>query len=122
MPKISTFETNHMTDAVFYILLALLTPRHGYGVMKYVEGLTDGKVKISSATLYTLLKKLQQEGLIEPCADNSTDKKIEYTVTSQGLSIVKAEIDRHIGMAQHGCDALEEKANKEFENIGSNPV
>lgn len=44
-----------MTETIFYTLLALLTPNHGYGIMKFVKGLTDERVKLGTGTLYTML-------------------------------------------------------------------
>jgi len=47
-----------LTEAVYYILLSLLTPRHGYGIMQNAELLSAGRVKLAAGTLY---------GAITPC-------------------------------------------------------
>ena len=49
-----------LTDSGYYILLALLNPNHGYGIMKYVEEITAGEFIIGPATLYTTLKKCKK--------------------------------------------------------------
>ena len=46
MSKNNTAESEELTDAMYYILLALMKERHGYAVMKYVEELTQGRVVI----------------------------------------------------------------------------
>lgn len=57
--KIS-IEQNQLTDSGYYISLSLLEPKHGYGIMKYVEGLTEREFIIGPATLYTTLKKCKK--------------------------------------------------------------
>ena len=41
-----------LTEAVYYILLSLLSPRHGYGIMQNAETLSGGRVKLAAGTLY----------------------------------------------------------------------
>ena len=53
MPKQDTFETEQLTDAAFYILLALIEPLHGYAIMKYIEQMTGVPGMIGPGTLYT---------------------------------------------------------------------
>lgn len=52
----NSLEEQQLTEPGYYILLALLVPMHGYGVIKYIEELTDGEMVIGAATLYTMLK------------------------------------------------------------------
>ena len=40
--------TTALTEAVFYILLSLDTPLHGYGIMQAITALTDGRVNIGA--------------------------------------------------------------------------
>ena len=51
MPKQDTFETEQLTDAAFYILLALIEPLHGYAIMKYIEQMTGVPGMIGPGTL-----------------------------------------------------------------------
>gem|GEM_PF-6914801 len=44
--------TTALTEAVFYILLSLDTPLHGYGIMQNVEHLSGGRVRLAAGTLY----------------------------------------------------------------------
>ena len=81
-----------MTETAFYILLALLEPRHGYGITKFVEDLAEGRIKLGSGTIYGTLTKLTRDGLIE-IYDNS-DKRTVYRITDSGREILHAESER----------------------------
>ncbi|MDE6233212.1 MAG: PadR family transcriptional regulator, partial [Lachnospiraceae bacterium] len=41
-----------LTEAVYYILLSLIQPLHGYGIMQNVEKLSKGRVRLAAGTLY----------------------------------------------------------------------
>lgn len=91
---ISALEKEYlpMSESLFYILLSLHEPRHGYGISKYVSALTDGRVKIGCATLYGTLGKLQKSGLI--CVFDESSNRITYELTSRGRALIKSEIAR----------------------------
>ncbi|MBU5486680.1 PadR family transcriptional regulator [Clostridium sp. MSJ-8] len=95
------------TDSSYYILLSLLKPRHGYGIMKYVEELTEGEFTIGPATLYTTIKKIQNSGYIE-LAGESEDRKKIYKLTQKGEEAILSEIKRRIRMAEQGKKVLKE--------------
>ncbi len=81
-----------MSESLFYILLSLHEPRHGYGISKYTAELTEGRVKISCATLYNTLAKLQGSGVI--CVFDDSGNRITYELTSRGRALLRAEIAR----------------------------
>lgn len=54
-----------LTEAVYYILLSLVQPLHGYGIMQRAEALSGGRVKLAAGTLYGALSTLQERGWIE---------------------------------------------------------
>lgn len=95
------------TDSSYYILLSLLKPRHGYGIMKYVEELTEGEFTIGPATLYTTIKKIQNSGYIELVGESEDRKKI-YKLTQKGEEAILSEIKRRIRMAEQGKKVLKE--------------
>lgn len=95
------FSENQLTDSGYYILLALLEPKHGYGVMKYIEELTDGEFVIGPATLYTTLKKMQKNDFIILVGESEDRKKI-YKLTELGNKVIMEEINRRIRMAKQG--------------------
>ena len=54
-----------LTEAVFYILLSLQKPLHGYGIIQNVEQLSGGRVKLAAGTLYGALNSLVDKGWID---------------------------------------------------------
>ncbi|PZE20657.1 PadR family transcriptional regulator [Paenibacillus xerothermodurans] len=86
-------------------MLSLICPRHGYAIMKYIEKLTDGEVSIGPATLYTLIKKLQDADYIT-LDQSEEERRKTYSVTAKGRAIISDEIARRSRMAQHGIKAL----------------
>lgn len=81
-----------MTETAFYILLALGTPRHGYGIIKHVEEMTNNRIFLGSGTVYGTLAKMQQDGLISVHADGQ--RKTVYIITSRGKNLMQKEILR----------------------------
>lgn len=97
----SNVSEYQLTDSGYYILLSLLTPNHGYGIMKYVEDITEGEFVIGPATLYTTLKKMQKSELIKLQGEGEERKKI-YEVTVWGKEVIYEEIKRRVRMAKVG--------------------
>lgn len=81
-----------MSEPMFYILLSLKQPLHGYGIIKFVEKLTESRLKLSYGTLYGILSKLQKAGVI--CIYDEIDNRIIYELTSRGKALLSAEIER----------------------------
>ena len=56
-----------MTGQAFFVLTALAdAPRHGYGIVREVVELSQGRVKLKIGSLYGVLDRLSADGLIEP--------------------------------------------------------
>ncbi len=81
-----------MTETIFYTLLALLEPNHGYGIMKFVKELTEERVKLGTGTLYTMLGRLVEDQMI--IVLNELDGKKTYHITDTGKAILKLEQER----------------------------
>lgn len=81
-----------MTETAFYILLSLTEPRHGYGIIKAVEEMTNGRITLGSGTIYGTLTKMQKDQLITVYADEK--RKTIYEVTEIGKQIMQAEMNR----------------------------
>jgi DNA-binding PadR family transcriptional regulator len=81
-----------LKSADFHILLALTDgPRHGYGIMKEVETESGGGVRLEIGSLYRLLARLLESGLIE---DADTDERRHYyRITRSGRRALKAEAE-----------------------------
>jgi DNA-binding PadR family transcriptional regulator len=86
--------TGALTEAVYYILLALYQPMHGYGIMQRVQALSGGRVVLGAGTLYGALSTLVEKGWIVPQSGAEGDRKKEYAITPQGRAAVEAEIRR----------------------------
>ena len=84
-----------LTETVFYILLTLTKPLHGYGIMQEISALTDGRLNLGAGTLYGALKNLQKKGWISEVDSppDSRDKRA-YVITNEGREALTAEIDR----------------------------
>ncbi|MEG0452472.1 MAG: helix-turn-helix transcriptional regulator [Coprobacillus sp.] len=81
------FET--LTPQMFYILLVLNVPRHGYEIMNEVSHITEGEVNIGAGTLYTLLPRFQTEGYIDLISIE--DQKKIYQLTPLGKKKLQKE-------------------------------
>ncbi|MFA9556982.1 PadR family transcriptional regulator [Evansella sp. AB-rgal1] len=81
-----------MSETAFYILLSLTKPRHGYGIVKHVEEITNSRLRLGSGTVYGTLTKMQKDGIITVYADE--DRKTVYEITSLGNTLMKTEIQR----------------------------
>lgn len=81
-----------MTETAFYILLSLTEPRHGYGIVKHVEEISNSRIRLGSGTVYGTLTKMQKDGIITVFADE--ERKTVYEVTEIGKKLITAEIDR----------------------------
>lgn len=86
-----------LSEATFLILLSLLPqPRHGYAIMKDVEALSNGRVVMSTGTLYGALKRLLEQAWIERLDDTVVDgrERKAYRLTDLGRRILEAETSR----------------------------
>ena len=84
-----------LTEAFYYILLALRKPNHGYGVIQEIEELTGGRVVVGPGTLYGALQTMQKREWIRIYSqDTESRKKKEYIITDLGRAAFEAEKSR----------------------------
>src|ERR1700684_4714189 len=89
-----------LTPAMFHVLLALAgEDLHGYAILKDVEQRTAGEVKLSTGTLYGIIKRLLNDGLIierreRPSAANDDERRRYYRLTAKGREVAAAEAER----------------------------
>ena len=100
MPESS--ERGALTEAVFYILLSLHTPMHGYRIMQTVRELSNGRVDLGAGTLYGAINTLLEKKWIKPVAGELDSRKKEYRITELGKSIASAELKRLEELLQTG--------------------
>lgn len=98
-----------LTEAVYYILLSLLEPLHGYGIMQKVEQLSGGRLRLAAGTLYGAISTMQEKGWITALGGGSDSRKKEYIITDKGREILHAEYARLVELVENGRAILEGK-------------
>lgn len=93
-----------LTEAAFFVLLSLAPkPKHGYAILKEVESLSHHRVSLSTGTLYGVIKRLLEQGWIEPidetdftegAPDEPKRGRKAYTLTELGQRNLQAETER----------------------------
>jgi DNA-binding PadR family transcriptional regulator len=86
-----------LTPAAFHVLLALADgPKHGYLILKDVEERTNGDVRLSTGTLYGLIKRfLDDELIVELAGEGVADERRRpYRLTPFGREVASAEATR----------------------------
>jgi len=96
-----------LTEAVYYILLSLTQPLHGYGIMQNVEQLSGGRVRLAAGTLYGAISTLLERGWITALPGEQDSRKKEYQITPAGREVLKAELLRLRELVKNGEEILE---------------
>ena len=91
-----------LTEAVYYILLSLVTPRHGYGIMQETERMSGGRVKLAAGTLYGALNGLLDRGWIRAVPGAEDSRRKEYALTDKGKEALESELDRLRELVKNG--------------------
>lgn len=97
-----------LTEAVYYILLSLNVPRHGYGIMQNVELLSKGRVRLAAGTLYGAINTLLEKNWIRALPEDG--RKKEYVLTETGREMLHAEMERLFELLDNGHRVLEGEA------------
>jgi DNA-binding PadR family transcriptional regulator len=90
-----------LSESTAYILLALVEPLHGYGIMQMVEQISQGTVKLGPGTLYGAFTTLEGEGLIVKVGE--ADRRKTYALTEKGKSVLKEHIRRSEILVKNGA-------------------
>ncbi|MCL6458607.1 MAG: PadR family transcriptional regulator [Gorillibacterium sp.] len=90
-----------MTEAMYYTLLALMNPNHGYQLMNEVTDVSNGRVHMGPGTLYGVLTRMQNDGLITIISDDGRRKT--YVITIEGKSVLKQEYKRLLALVEDGA-------------------
>lgn len=84
-----------LTEALFYILLTVRTPNHGYGIIQNISEMTDGRVILGPGTLYGAINSMLTKGWISLYSeDKESRKKKEYLITNMGKTAFQNEVKR----------------------------
>ena len=87
-------ENIALTEAVYYILLSLYLPLHGYGIMQKVAELSAGRVNLAAGTLYGALGTLVEKGWIEALQGEENSRQKRYEITDLGRKMAERELLR----------------------------
>jgi len=89
-------ESTPITEPVLLILLSLAEqPRHGYSILKDVEEISEGRVRLSTGTLYGALRRLLDDGWItRHSADDKSRGRQDYRLSARGRKVLQHEIAR----------------------------
>ena len=93
-----------LTEAVYYILMALQKPLHGYGIMQVTSELSNRRLVLSAGTLYGAISNLIDKGWIQPFdqTDSSDSRRKEYLITDEGKRVLEAELERLQELVNNG--------------------
>ena len=81
-----------LTEAAFYILMALQQEWHGYDIMQWARTITGGEVELNAGTVYDCLSRMERDSVVECCREDSRRKF--YQLTELGKFILKSEKKR----------------------------
>jgi DNA-binding PadR family transcriptional regulator len=100
-----------LTEAIYYILLALQEPMHGYGIMQKTSTMSNGRLILSAGTLYGAISNLLDKGWILPCGESSdTDGRRKlYQITEEGQEVLLAELERLEELVENGRMIIKKK-------------
>ena len=88
-----------LREPTFLILLSIAPgPRHGYAILKEVNSLSEGRVKLSTGTLYGAIERLLEQNWIrrvdDPIPNDTNRERKAYELTELGQRVLNAEIAR----------------------------
>lgn len=104
-----------LTETVYYILLSLLEPSHGYMIMQTIENLSEGQVRLAAGTLYGAIENLLKWKFIKPIPTEDKRRKV-YQITTKGKEILLMDMRRMEHMISVTKISLEERG-EEYEEI-----
>ena len=100
-----------LTEATYYILLALCSPQHGYGIMQEVEALSGGRVHLAAGTLYGALTSMVEKGWIRLLPVDEGSRKKNYSITDAGMEVLTNEVARLKELVKNGEEVLGGRTN-----------
>jgi DNA-binding PadR family transcriptional regulator len=97
-----------LTEPVLLILMSLVDkPRHGYALMKEIETISGGRVRMSTGTLYGALRRLLDDQWIERFeSDDTSREKQAYRLTTLGRRQLQMELERMKQLIRAGMARL----------------
>ena len=87
-----SYSGGPMTEAMYYVLLALMRPNHGYQLMHAIGEVSRGRMQMGPGTLYGVLSRMQKDGLI--ALTNNDGRRKTYEITADGKAALLSEYRR----------------------------
>lgn len=104
-----------MTEGVYYILLSLLTPNHGYGIIQKTLELTEGRLELGAGTLYGAINNLLDKGwIVLYSEEKESRKKKEYVITRIGRAALEEEMERLTELLENGRTLMETSKKNDY--------
>ncbi|MEI7885258.1 MAG: helix-turn-helix transcriptional regulator [Clostridia bacterium] len=91
---VESSERGALTEAVFYILLSLYKPMHGYGIMQNTKELSNERLSLGAGTLYGAINTLLEKNWIKLIEGEKDARKKEYRITELGKKVMLGEMVR----------------------------
>lgn len=111
----SNYQNGALTEAVYYILLSIFSPLHGYGIMQNIEKLSNGRVRLAAGTLYGAINSMLEKRWIVEIPGDKNSRKKEYQITALGKEIIKSEMVRLKELLENGVEIV--KGEKPCEKL-----
>lgn len=99
-------QNTPLTEAVYYILLSVMTPLHGYGIIQKVKDMSGGRLVLAAGTLYGAITNLLTKGWIATAGEEENTRKKEYIITDSGKAVLEAELARLEELVKNGQDIM----------------
>lgn len=91
-----------LTEAVYYILLSLYEPLHGYGIIQNVAVLSNDRLILAAGTLYGAISSLLDKDWIKALPGEKNSRKKEYIITNTGKYVLEEELKRLEELIRNG--------------------
>ena len=100
-------EKQPLTESLYYILLSVLTPNYGYGIMENISQITNGRIKMGAGTLYGAINiLLNKKYIVLYKEEKEARKKKEYVITNEGKIVLANEIQRLEELVKNGKEKM----------------
>jgi len=81
-----------LSEATFYVMLALTQPMHGYAIMQKVDAMSEGSVALGPGTLYGVFGTLEKQALIVKVVEE--ERRKVYALTELGKAVLAEQVRR----------------------------
>lgn len=109
-----------LTEPMYYILLSLNEERYGYEIMQVISEKTHGRVKVGPGTLYTLLSRFVDGGIIEQTKE--VERRKVYIITDVGIELLEKEYGRLKQLVKDGETVLYGEKTEKVEQSNDEEV